>query len=90
MLAEQRDTEMGVRRRSASATSSGSLNTHSMPWKPCGKVGRDGVWPWGGGGGALTGIPPPESATRRSGLRGDSYVRRPRVGCPVVPATDSR
>ena len=43
--------------------------------------GRDG-WPWGGGGGGF-----PKRAER---LRGDSYVRRPRVGCPVVPATGSR
>ena len=44
MLAEQRDTEMGVRRRSASVASSGSRNTRSTlckPWsrwiQPCGR-----------------------------------------------------
>ena len=74
MLAEQRDTEMGVRRRSASVASSGSRNTRSTlckPWsrwiQPCGRP--------------TSRKPAPRVPTSRAEeLRGESYVRRPRVG----------
>ena len=85
MLAEQRDTEMGVRRRSASVASSGSRNTRSTPCKPWSRW----VQPCGG-------PAEPESRPRRV-LPGDprSYgaiptFAVPESGCPVVPATGSR
>ena len=74
MLAEQRDTEMGVRRRSASVASSGSGNTRSAlckPWsrsiQPCGRPAKPEARPEG-------------ATSRAEELRGESYVRRPRVG----------
>ena len=84
MLAEQRDTEMGVRRRSASVASSGSRNTRSTlckPWsrwiQPCGRPASRKPAPR---------VLPVEP--RSYGVIPTFAV--PESGCSVVPATYSR